>query len=341
MPQRLLRSMICLLVVLALYVSLGAASPVQASQVLPQQGTSGEPPEITPTPVDPLGSTPTPFVVPLPTQTPEDLGGITPEVLQPQAADLGFSLYFPQVNNGSIYTIFRSGQTFIVWPERTDLQGEQYQIYRSNQPITSENLLQATLLAKVGKNSANFYSNRYQDQNTSNWGPRYSDRLFIEDGSRPIDPNWGLLVWTLAPQDFGGATSGLGYYAVTVSPQGGPESYQLEYTIGPVQEAVATPTPVEITPLAANIGEGGHVYVQYMDLHNWNGTFHAPNPSNGYYGLDPKDPNLINNLQYAYDYAVFTPSASMCGGKLPDRLPVFLRLHGWKGNTSSAESGVP
>ncbi|NIO09141.1 MAG: hypothetical protein GTO40_14465, partial [Deltaproteobacteria bacterium] len=88
-------------------------------------------------------------------------------------------------------------------------------IYRSNQPITRDTLPQATFLAEVGKDSARFYANRYLDRVTGVWAPRYIDRLVIDPGDISIQNDWGLLVWTLDPEDFGGATSGTGYYAIT------------------------------------------------------------------------------------------------------------------------------
>ena len=98
--------------------------------------------------------------------------------------------------------------------------------------------------------------------------------------------------------------------------------------------SVADPAPVEITAALGSVPKpGGHVYIQYMDLRHWNATFHAPNPSNKYYGLDPTDPNLGGGLQYAYDYTIYVPSSAQCQGKLPKKLPVFINLHGWGGNT--------
>ena len=236
----------------------------------------------------------------------------------------------------------RSGQTFLAWTEKADLRGERYRIYRSTTPISANNLSHAVMLAEVGKNSARFYTNLYNPRGTDTWQPRHVDRLVIQDGAAPLPAGTGLLVWTLAPQDFGGAQSGSAYYAVTVTPAGEPEIFQPGYVIGPVSEAVADPFPVEITPLSAkDIENGRHVFIQYMDLRSWNPTFHAPNPTNHYYGFDPTDPDVSGALQYAYDYEVFTPTTEMCGGTLPERLPVIVRLHGWRGNTLSADEGYP
>lgn len=229
---------------------------------------------------------------------------------------------------------FRSGQTFLTWPERTDLNGELYKIYRSNCPITSQNLAQATMIAEVSKDSARFYSNRYNVNNSGNWQPRYSDRLIIQDNGDEIPAGTGLLVWTLSPANFAGQAKGQGYYAITVVIAGAEQSLDPSLSIGPINEAVDNPKPVEITHSpGVNPGPGGHVYIQYMDLRLWNGTFHAPNSTNKYYGLNPTDPNLANALQYAYDYTVYQPTLDNCHGKLPDKLPVTFWLHGWRSNS--------
>lgn len=247
------------------------------------------------------------------------------------------TIYLPLVATPQPVAFHRSGQTFLTWPERPGSQGEVYRIYRSDQPITPDTLPQAAFLAEVGRDSARFYANRYRDMSTGVWGPRYTDRLVIEPGGAPVQRGWGLLVWTLAREDFDGATSGTGYYAISVTLPGEAESFHASMVAGPVSEAVADPLPVEITDPSISIGEGGHVYIQYMDLRNWNPTFHAPNATNDYYGLDPADLDLAHSLQYAYDYAVFAPTRNLCGGSFPSQIPAFFHLHGWRGNTMPAE----
>jgi pimeloyl-ACP methyl ester carboxylesterase len=120
---------------------------------------------------------------------------------------------------------------------------------------------------------------------------------------------------------------------VTVTPPGGSESLSPEYTAGPVQETVADPLPVEITRSpGVKAVPNEHIYIQYMDLRNWNATFHAPNPSNDYYGLDPKDPALKDALAYAYDYVIFSPPAQKCETRASEKLPVLMYLHGYRTN---------
>jgi pimeloyl-ACP methyl ester carboxylesterase len=250
-----------------------------------------------------------------------------------------YTSYFPMILTPLPVAFFRSGQTFLTWPEQSGLQGEVYRIYRSNKPITPKNLRKAKLLAEVGKGSANFYENRYKDWDTGAWGIRYTDRMIINPGGGPVKPGWGLLVWTLAAEDFGGKNSGKGYYAIAVKPAGGKETFNPNMVAGPVLEAVADPQPIDITSPSIGIGPGGHVYIQYMDLRNWNATYGAPNASNAYYGLDPADPNLAHALQYAYDYVVYAPTPDLCGGDFPDKIPVFFHLHGWRDFTNPPADG--
>lgn len=279
------------------------------------------------TPLNPYAATLTPFFSPTVQIVP-----ITPTPAHPTCPFQGIDGTLQAA--ASLEAFYQNGQTFLTWPERTDLTGERYRIYRSNCPITHDNLAQASLLAEVGKDSARFYVNRYNVNNSNHWEPRYSDRLIIRNNDRAISADTGLLVWTLAPEDFGGADHGEGYYAVSVKTPGSRTDLDFLLTTGPVKEAIAHPKPVEITSSpGVNPGPGGHVYIQYMDLRHWNGTFHAPNPSNLYYGLDPADPNLAGTLQYAYDYTVYEPLPGNCQGKVPEKVPVIYWLHGWRANS--------
>jgi pimeloyl-ACP methyl ester carboxylesterase len=242
----------------------------------------------------------------------------------------------------NVQALYSHGQTFITWTERGDLKGETYRVYRSDRSITANTLQDATVLAEVGKGSARFYANRFIDNIRFQWHTRYSTRLVLPGVNSQIPDGTGLLVWTLATQDFTGQTHGTGYYAVTVIPAGESEQTGSIAASAPIQEAVADPQPVEITGLPGIAQDPGkHIYIQYMDLRRWNPTFHAPNPSNAYYGLDPKDPSLAADLQYAYDYVVYTPTAEMCGGKIPEKLAVTIFLHGWRGNRYTAAESNP
>ncbi len=235
----------------------------------------------------------------------------------------------------------RSGQSFITWQERSELQGLSYRVYRHTAPITSSNIVSATLLYEVPEGSSQFYANRYRDYSSPpNWQPRYVDRFIVTDLGQQLPGDSGLLVWTLGPSDFGGGNKGSAYYAVTTV-DGGIENiddFTKQNTYGPVSEAIGDPTPI----LIQESDTGWHAFIQYMDLRSWNPTFHAPNSTNSYYGLDSTDPKVKNAIQYAYDYAVFVPGHEQCGETIPDTLPVLVSLHAWQGNVypppSSASS---
>ena len=224
----------------------------------------------------------------------------------------------------SFRAIHRSGQTFLTWSERADLTNESYRVYRHTQPITTTNLAAATCLYQVWEGSADFPANRYAD---AAFQARYFDRVVITNGGTPLAAGTGLLVWTLATNDFTGGATGTAYYAVTTVNSGGTENrtnFTAGNAAGPLGEGVAEPLPVET---AQNVGTRGHLYLQFMDLRKWNPTFHAPNPGNGYYGLDPDSPAVQHALAYAYDYVVFAPD---CG---TSAVPVTVSLHGWGGNS--------
>lgn len=230
-----------------------------------------------------------------------------------------------------INLIHRGGQSFLTWSEVTTLVGERYRIYRHDQPITSANLSQATLLIEVGEGSSRFFGNRYYNELITSWDNRHSERLVIEDLAAPLSATTGLLVWTLGPEDFNGGSQGNGYYAVTTVSFFGVENrsdFSAANTIGPVAESTGEPQPVEINH---SLGSGWHVYIQYMDLRAWNPTFHAPNSLNSYYGFSSNDVQVTHAAVYAYDYAVYQPGPAECGS-VPGQLPVVLSLHPYRGN---------
>ena len=241
----------------------------------------------------------------------------------------------------NLAAVYRSGQTFVTWTEAAGAGAPHYRVYRYTQPITAANLTQAHLLAEVATGSGRFYASRYNVGGSGTWAPRTYDRLVIANRGTPLASGTGLLVWTLAPDDFEGGSAGQGYYAVTTV-AGGVEdrsSFTAANTTGPVSEVVAEPLPVEIAP--PGLASNGRIYIQYMDLHTWNTTFHAPHAGNGYYGLDPADPGVADGAQYMYDYAVYMPTAADCGGTLPPSLPVYVALHGWGDNAYGPQLDDP
>jgi hypothetical protein len=230
----------------------------------------------------------------------------------------------------ALTAVYRSGQTFLTWQERSDLSGERYRIYRHSAPIDAGNLASATLLYEAPEGSALFFANRYYTYSTPPWAIRYSERLIIADLAAQLDPGIGLLVWTLAGADFSGGSAGNAYYAVTTVYDGVENStdFSAANRVGPVAESIAAPQPVHIRAQP----NGWQVYIQFMDLREWNPTFHAPGVQNSYYGLTSGDYGVPGAIQYAYDYALYVPDAARCGGALPATLPVFLSLHAWAGN---------
>ncbi len=221
----------------------------------------------------------------------------------------------------------RSGQTFITWTERSELAGERYRIYRHTAPISATNLGAATRLYELVEGSSAFHANRYNFEGSGVWTSRYAGRLAATNLA-PLPAGAGLLVWTLDPADFAGGSTGAAWYAVTTVTNGveNTSDFSAANACGPVAEGVADPAPLLLTNFPPVAGGGAvNIYVQYMDLRRWNPTFHAPNPFNGYLGLDEADPAVTGAVQYAYDYAVVLPS---CTNR---PAPAYVRLHGWSG----------
>ncbi len=227
--------------------------------------------------------------------------------------------------HSALQAFHRSGQTFLTWPERSEWNGERYRIYRHTQPIDTSNLSEAQFLLEVPEESSRFYANLYRN-GPNTWLPRYFERLVIQDDAPPLPAGTGLAVWTLASAE---SNAGPGYYAVTTLPPGSSEILLPGYTIGPLQETTTDPLPIHT---ALHPTPRAHVYIQYMDLHQWNASFNAPNPANEWYGLSPTDPNAPYRLQYAYDYVFVTPNPANCSPAMPRRLPLIVILHGWGNN---------
>ncbi len=233
--------------------------------------------------------------------------------------------------SSAISVFYRSGQTFVTWVEKNDLQGELYRVYRSDKPINEGNFQGAQRLAQVGENSTRVWASYHVGGD--DWGPQITERMVIENNTGPLHMGIGALVWTLGSEDFGSGSSGTGFYAVTITPNGEQETLHPGYSSLAVKEEIGNPDPVEISlSTDTHPGPGGHYYLQYMDLRNWNPTFHAPNSTNQYYGYSPDDAQIKETLAYTYDYSIFEPTAELCGGTVPETLPVMVFLHGHRGN---------
>lgn len=238
----------------------------------------------------------------------------------------------------NVAAIHRAGQTFVTWREHTGLPDARYRIYRHTAPITATNLAQAVCLREVPTGSGRLLANRYFDNHSGEWTWRYGEMCAIADGAPPLAPGTGLLVWTCDPADFGGASTGVGWYAVTTVRDEGGEStdFTVANRAGPVVEARADPRPVLLTNFPA-VAHGGavNIYIQYMDLRRWNPTFHAPHPRNAWLGFNPDAASTTQQLVYAYDYAVVLPDGA------PAPTPAYLTLHGWGGGDYPAIAADP
>ena len=170
---------------------------------------------------------------------------------------------------GDLTALRRSGQTFLTWQEIGSSNG--YHVYRSNSPINSNNLSNATRITdRWGPLDNNTSRNRFG-------GPRVPANFVISDLASPLSDNTGLFVYTTQPGD-----SSVAYYAVTSINSTGNESTLITLD-SPLNESVANPTDV----LTASVNQGrGRIYTQFMDYSNWNPTLNG----------------------YTYNYAVALPA---------------------------------
>ena len=252
-------------------------------------------------------------------------------------------LAIPKHQPSNLSVQHQYGQSFITWQEDENQKGESYRLYRHHEPITRDNLDQASLLTTVPEGSSRFYANRYQRFDGFTWDWRYAQGYVIEDDGSELAENVGLLVWTLQADDFANGQNGLAYYAISLVEAGSANlgSSQTAYFLSTqeaVFEEVADPRAVH---LGKDVGQGGHLYIQYMDLRQWNASFHAPREANAYYGLDAADPKVTQALQYAYDYVVYEPLADFCGGSFPAQVPLYINLHGHNNNRYYPQSDNP
>lgn len=217
------------------------------------------------------------------------------------------------------------GQTFVVWNEVGAIAEESYRVYRHDQPIDAVSIDDATLLYEVWEGSSAYWSDHYFEESTQSFEPRFTERMLFPPPSGnvgvPIGPTTGLLVWTLRPEDFSASTDY--WYAVTTVSSLGVENRSsfAGNTVGPITgEAVEDPQPLKLETTVGPNGLLRHVYLQYMDLREFNPTLTAPNAVYKSYGLNLTLPHVANNIQYAFSYVVLEPTAA-------GPLPVVLKLH--------------
>ena len=227
----------------------------------------------------------------------------------------------------------RSGQTFVTWTQSVDPTVERYRVYRHDQAIDATNIGDAELLSDQWPDSSLFSADRWFSTLTQSWQQRHFTRYVIENNGSELAATTELLVWTLAEEDFGGGTSGPGYYAVTSVDDLGAENlldFGPDNSIGPVGEVVNTPEPVRGVVLQDGKCE---IYIRYLDLRDFNPTLFAPNVYNTYYGLDSGDPTVANARQYAVTYALFPPYEGSCSDGITE-FPLMVEMHGQSGLAS-------
>ena len=144
--------------------------------------------------------------------------------------------------------VYRHGQVFLTWQERSVLKGTTFSVYMSDAPITAGSLGRATKVCEwIGPLSAEdwwlspyaFGRDPKPDPKTGK-PPEYKPKGFlIETGGKRLDPASGLHVHTVAPDE-----AGPRYYAVTTT-HGGKENR----TITPGANALGKPIRQKAEPI--------------------------------------------------------------------------------------------
>jgi len=213
----------------------------------------------------------------------------------------------PPLQPTGIAVFHRSGQTFITWDERTDIQEEQYRIYRHDQPVTESTIDTAGLLAVLPEGTSIFHTERRRAEDfppDENCGYESLTNYIITPLGDQLADTRGLFVWTAD-------TAGTAYYAVTTVHDGGENNadFGSGNTYGPVEETPEDPVPVLVWESAS-----GHerVYTRFMDYSRWNPTFDSP-----------------DGPTYAYNYFVGLPPDEACADPQPESLPLVVSLPGY------------
>jgi pimeloyl-ACP methyl ester carboxylesterase len=207
-----------------------------------------------------------------------------------------------------IAALHRSGQTFLTWRERNDVQGERYRIYRHTQSITASNIGQATLVATVPEGSGQYRTERWKAEINAQPVQR---NFIIRDLGPELADDQGLFVYTVQPGEAGNA-----FYAVTPVVAGNEDrsiTSGANATAASVSESVQSPRPVEVWRSQSGLGR---VYTQFMDFKNWNPT----------------------NDGYAYNYSVSLPDQYQAQATYP----MYVQIQGYGTRYSYDDSlGTP
>ena len=257
----------------------------------------------------------------------------------------------PQATNIHVVPYF--GQVFITWTE-DPAPGERYRFYRSASPITNvtaagvEQLQTNGNALEIWERSGEFFADRVWSNapcnaGGNNFSPRFLSRLMVPDcpsGSTctfPVGPSTqvreassalpeGVLAWTLHAAD-----ASASYYAVTLVDANGIENTLCTAGVNTnangIVEDRRDPMPLDVSAFLKSgpAPQGFRVYLQYMDIRDWNTSFHAPNATNCWWGEHPDASEIRHAQQYAYTYAVRAPQGPWHGHSAP--WPVVFDLH--------------
>jgi pimeloyl-ACP methyl ester carboxylesterase len=240
--------------------------------------------------------------------------------LNATAAELDESAGVSQPKGSAVTAIsafHRSGQTFLTWPEIPHRLTMMYQVYRSTAPIDAGNFTAAQRIASVPQGSGIFWTEReraleppYEDA-----GYRSLRNYVVTNLGEQLPDGAGLFVWTTHENgDF--------YYAVAA------DDGTFLGSTGPITEQASDPEPVLVWQSADGLSR---VYTQFMDYAAYNPTFDAPRESNSWMSLPNWEElsQMAPQQQYAYNYWVGLPTPELCGGPVPDPLPLVLHIEGW------------
>ena len=188
-----------------------------------------------------------------------------------------------------INAFFRDGQTFLTWQGDTTIQGETFRVYRSDKPITTDNLSTHIPIANITEGSSRFEEMWNKDgssllkhkdkQLQAEAAARIIPRLSIEDAgedniTKMLSENTELLVWTIkeAAKD--------SYYAVTIVIDGTEDkTITPDNSIGPISEKKEPIGAVLYYRERPNYPDNNpdiatrHArdwYIMYMDYELWN-----------------------------------------------------------------------
>ncbi len=149
-----------------------------------------------------------------------------------------------QVGPTALKAFWREGQTFLTWKEDEAVRGEWYRVYVAAEPVTSNTLAKAKLIARIPEGSNRF--GFFRNLNTSGGffkslaAEPWAKAIQIEDdenGAKQLPDGTGLFVRTIKQP-------GKSYYAVTLE-KDGKEARNLRPGVSslsrPVDEQVAVP----------------------------------------------------------------------------------------------------